>query len=126
MSTQHRGSNLKIQDEGRLAELGYTQQLERKWGLLHNFGISFSIMVSSPVYVGGKGDADNKVECHHLHHNVRLIIHRWRITQTLTWHSLFSYGLNTGGPAVMSIGWIIASFFSTLLTKLFTESRGQN
>ena len=38
--------NFKIQDEGRLAELGYTQELGREWSLLHNFGASFSIIVS--------------------------------------------------------------------------------
>ena len=34
------------QDEDRLAELGYKQELRRDWSLLHNFGISFSIIVS--------------------------------------------------------------------------------
>ena len=39
---------LKIQqDEGRLAELGYKQELRRDWGMLHNFGVSFSIIVST-------------------------------------------------------------------------------
>lgn len=37
--------NFKVQDEGRLAELGYTQELRREWSLLHNFGASFSIIV---------------------------------------------------------------------------------
>ena len=38
---------LKLQrDEGRLAELGYKQELRRDWGMLHNFGVSFSIIVS--------------------------------------------------------------------------------
>ena len=37
--------NFKVQDEGRLAELGYTQELTREWSLLHNFGASFSIIV---------------------------------------------------------------------------------
>jgi hypothetical protein len=32
-------------DEHRLAELGYKQELKRDWSLLHNFGISFSIIV---------------------------------------------------------------------------------
>ena len=36
----------KMQDEGRLAELGYTQELQRDWGFLHNAGASFSIIVS--------------------------------------------------------------------------------
>ena len=38
----------KMQDEGRLAELGYTQELQRDWGFLHNAGASFSIIVSRP------------------------------------------------------------------------------
>lgn len=37
--------SLKLKDEGRLAELGYRQELRREWGLLHNFGASFSIIV---------------------------------------------------------------------------------
>jgi hypothetical protein len=32
-------------DEGRLAELGYKQELKRDWSMLHNFGVSFSIIV---------------------------------------------------------------------------------
>jgi len=34
------------EDEGTLAEQGYKQELNRSWGLLHNFGVSFSIIVS--------------------------------------------------------------------------------
>lgn len=33
-------------DEDRLAQFGYKQELKRDWGLAHNFGISFSIIVS--------------------------------------------------------------------------------
>jgi hypothetical protein len=33
-------------DEAELAEFGYKQELRRDWGLMHNFGISFSIIVS--------------------------------------------------------------------------------
>ena len=36
-------------DEGILAEFGYKQELKRDWGLIHNFGISFSIIVSIPA-----------------------------------------------------------------------------
>ena len=36
----------RIQDEDRLAQLGYKQELKRDWSLLHNFGVSFSIIVS--------------------------------------------------------------------------------
>jgi len=65
------------QDEGTLAEQGYKQELDRSWGLLHNFGVSFSII---SVCTG--------------------------IT------TLFEYGLTTGGPGVMSVGWIIVCFFT--------------
>lgn len=64
-------------DEATLADLGYEQELNRDWSVLHNFGVSFSII---SVITG--------------------------IT------TLFSYGLNTGGPGVMSVGWIIVSFFT--------------
>ena len=37
---------MSVNDEDRLAELGYKQELTRNWSLLHNFGISFSIIVS--------------------------------------------------------------------------------
>lgn len=40
------GNRKKVQDENRLAELGYKQELQRDWSLLHNFGVSFSIIVS--------------------------------------------------------------------------------
>jgi len=64
-------------DEGRLRELGYKQELQRDWSMMHNFGVSFSII---SVITG--------------------------IT------TLFQYGLTTGGPGVMSIGWIIVAFFT--------------
>lgn len=31
-------------DEDRLAQLGYKQNLQREWSLIHNFGVSFSII----------------------------------------------------------------------------------
>ena len=65
----------KSKDEGRLAELGYKQELQRDWSLMHNFGVSFSII---SVITG--------------------------IT------TLFQYGLTTGGPGVMSNGWLIVAF----------------
>lgn len=34
-------------DEEELANFGYKQELNRDWGLMHNFGISFSIIVCS-------------------------------------------------------------------------------
>ncbi|EPS35941.1 hypothetical protein H072_10563 [Dactylellina haptotyla CBS 200.50] len=54
-------------DEDLLAHLGYKQDLQREWSLIHNFGVSFSII---------------------------------------------SYGLITGGPGVMSVGWIVTNFFT--------------
>ncbi|MCJ1472440.1 hypothetical protein MMC13_001088 [Lambiella insularis] len=68
------------QDEQRLAELGYKQELRRDWTMMHNFGISFSIISV--------------------------------VTGTTT---LFSYGLNTGGPGVMSVGWIVVSAFTFIV-----------
>ena len=38
--------SIQGQDEDRLAELGYKQELTRNWSLIHNFGVSFSIIVS--------------------------------------------------------------------------------
>ncbi|KAL8685295.1 MAG: hypothetical protein Q9224_005872, partial [Gallowayella concinna] len=69
-------SETEANDEYKLAEMGYRQDLKRDWSMLHNFGVSFSII---SVITG------------------------------LT--TLFQYGLNTGGPGVMSVGWIIVSFF---------------
>lgn len=40
----------EIQDETLLAQLGYKQELKRDWSLLHNFGVSFSIIVSIHRY----------------------------------------------------------------------------
>ena len=40
-----RASRQEEQDEEVLAEFGYKQELRRDWGLTHNFGISFSIIV---------------------------------------------------------------------------------
>jgi hypothetical protein len=49
MAEQRRASQADIEqmDEEELAHFGYKQELRRDWGLLHNFGISFSIIVSS-------------------------------------------------------------------------------
>ncbi|KAL8803004.1 MAG: hypothetical protein Q9182_003430 [Xanthomendoza sp. 2 TL-2023] len=70
-------SETEANDEYKLAEMGYRQDLKRDWSMLHNFGVSFSII---SVITG------------------------------LT--TLFQYGLNTGGPGVMSVGWIVVSFFT--------------
>lgn len=38
---------IEQRDEDELANFGYKQELKRDWGLMHNFGISFSIIVCS-------------------------------------------------------------------------------
>jgi hypothetical protein len=35
---------IDVVDETKLAELGYAQELKRDWSVLHNFGVSFSII----------------------------------------------------------------------------------
>jgi hypothetical protein len=47
-SRASRISSIDQQDEENLAQFGYKQELKRDWGLMHNFGISFSIIVSLP------------------------------------------------------------------------------
>ncbi|RDW71618.1 hypothetical protein BP6252_08181 [Coleophoma cylindrospora] len=73
-------------DTAELEGFGYKQELRRDWGLMHNFGISFSII---SVITG--------------------------IT------TLFQYGLNTGGPGVMSVGWIVVSFFTFIVALGMAE-----
>ncbi|EGO60057.1 hypothetical protein NEUTE1DRAFT_74823 [Neurospora tetrasperma FGSC 2508] len=82
----HGSDGIDELDESRLAQFGYKQELNRDWGLAHNFGVSFSII---SVITG------------------------------LT--TLFSYGLATGGPAVMSISWIVISFFTLLVAIAMAE-----
>ncbi|EKM76340.1 hypothetical protein AGABI1DRAFT_45138 [Agaricus bisporus var. burnettii JB137-S8] len=67
-------------DEAELAKMGYKQELRREFGLLQNFGVSFSVV---SVLTGIP--------------------------------SLFLYGLNTGGPAVMVWGWLITAFCTMLV-----------
>ena len=81
-----RATNIRVGDEDRLAQLGYEQELRRNWSLLHNFGVSFSII---SVITG--------------------------IT------TLFEYGLSTGGPGVMSIGWIVVCFFTMFVALGMAE-----
>lgn len=69
-----------------LQDFGYKQELRRDWSLLHNFGISFSIISV--------------------------------VTGIVT---LFEYGLSTGGPAVMSIGWLTVSFFTMAVALSMAE-----
>ena len=42
-------TSTKDRDEDQLAELGYKQELRRDWSVLHNFGVSFSIIVSCGI-----------------------------------------------------------------------------
>lgn len=80
------GDSTEERDERDLADWGYKQELKRDWSLMHNFGISFSII---SVITG------------------------------LT--TLFSYGLNTGGPSVMSIGWLVVSCFTFMVALGMAE-----
>jgi hypothetical protein len=43
------GQEIELEDEHRLADLGYKQELQRDWSVMHNFGVSFSIIVS-PIF----------------------------------------------------------------------------
>jgi len=47
-AVERRASDTEEGDEDRLAQFGYKQELKRDWGLAHNFGVSFSIIVSVP------------------------------------------------------------------------------
>ena len=49
MEEEHESTPKRIQDEDRLAQLGYKQELKRDWSMMHNFGVSFSIIVSWPI-----------------------------------------------------------------------------
>lgn len=66
--------------------LSYKQELKRDWSLIHNFGVSFSII---SVITG--------------------------IT------TLFEYGLTSGGPATMSNGWLVVSFFTMFVGLSMAE-----
>ncbi len=46
---QRHASTVEEQDEEELGQFGYKQELRRDWGLMHNFGISFSIIVGPPL-----------------------------------------------------------------------------
>ena len=110
--------NFKIQDEGRLAELGYTQELRREWSFLHNFGASFSIIVCLHCATNALDHPQltppHLSECSDRYHNVRKHYITQPPTCQLIISSLFAYGLNTGGPGVMAVGWIIVSSFSMM------------
>lgn len=86
MAEESRASRSMSKDEGRLAELGYKQELNREWSMIHNFGVSFSII---SVITG--------------------------IT------TLFEYGLTTGGPGAMTVGWICVCFFTMFVALGMAE-----
>ncbi len=48
---EQRASDTEEGDEDRLAQFGYKQELKRDWGLAHNFGVSFSIIVSAATFM---------------------------------------------------------------------------
>ena len=51
-SRASRGSNPQDDaDAEELGHFGYEQELRRDWGLMHNFGISFSIIVRLPACI---------------------------------------------------------------------------
>ncbi|KAF1981878.1 APA family basic amino acid/polyamine antiporter [Aulographum hederae CBS 113979] len=89
MATHGEPSAVDVKDEARLAQLGYKQELKRDWSVLHNFGVSFSII---SVVTG--------------------ITTLFRSVFALLDFQHHVYGLNTGGPGVMTVGWIVVSFFT--------------
>lgn len=114
LSTAHGMPISKAEDEDRLAQLGYSQELKRDWGLMHNFGASFSIIVCFHAVIGNLktrllmfARALSLV----LPRMTRTLTHRFNV-YILTQCSLFGYGLNSGGPAVMSWSWLVVTFFS--------------
>ena len=77
-------SKADMDDEAVLASLGYKQELRRDWGLAHNFGISFSIIVSLAqpslrLLPYSKGTVLNRttVSYHRYHHTLQLWIEYW-------------------------------------------------
>jgi len=55
-SRASRAESVEQQDEQELAEFGYKQELRRDWGLMHNFGISFSIIVCLSFFSARDGN----------------------------------------------------------------------
>lgn len=54
---ERRRSTVEEKDAEELAEFGYKQELKRDWGLMHNFGISFSIIVCLSLSLSCVGTA---------------------------------------------------------------------
>src|SRR5689334_4487908 len=74
------------EDEERLHELGYAQELLRRMSGFSNFAVSFTIISI--------------------------------LSGCLT---LYGYGMNTGGPVVMSIGWPLVGIMVTLVGLAMAE-----
>jgi hypothetical protein len=69
--TRH-ASTVEEQDEAGLAGFGYKQELKREWGMLHNFGISFSIIVRGSLSALISSESPSLTicaVCHHRYHN---------------------------------------------------------
>ena len=99
-----RPPELEEGDEGVLAEQGYKQELNRDWSLLHNFGVSFSIIsvitgVSTLRTAGGPPSSICQAT------NLRAV----------------QFGLTTGGPGVVSVGWIVVSTMTFVVAMGMAE-----
>jgi hypothetical protein len=99
---------IEQRDETELAHFGYKQELRRDWGLVHNFGISFSIIVR--LFPSSLFPFLLYTSANALFQSV--------ITGITT---LFSYGLNNGGPGVMTVGWIIVAVFTFIVALGMAE-----
>jgi hypothetical protein len=140
---------MATKDEQRLKELGYDQELQRGWGLLYAPRASF---LSLALLANGSArplqQQFRRIVLNHLY------LHRSHVssfpTLPLTLQSslrglerlslpssnrprlavdaprtLFSYGLTTGGPAVMTIGWLVVCFFSQSDGTLDVDVQGR-
>lgn len=65
-------SGTEAMDEHKLAEMGYRQDLQRDWSMLHNFGVSFSIIVCpcSRNGIEARSTLTMSTECYHRSHDV--------------------------------------------------------
>ena len=75
-AVEQRASDTEEGDEDRLAQFGYKQELKRDWGLAHNFGVSFSIIVSAGIIMAAsrwivrwRCRLTATTERHHRHHH---------------------------------------------------------
>ncbi|KAF7300045.1 Amino-acid permease BAT1 [Mycena kentingensis (nom. inval.)] len=85
-------------DEAELARMGYKQELRRELGLMQNFGVRWIVFREAKA------------------RSLTLFQVSFSIISVMTGiPSLFAYGLNTGGPAVMAWGWIVVSLFTSLV-----------